>query len=386
MKNTEISQEWIIRSFSSDLSNSERKKLVEWLESDPENFAEYNKLKSIWDQSAQLLSTDPDEFEKSWQLFLNTIRKESKPTARHRFLFLRIAASVAILAGLTATLLWLVPQSGKESRTLITEREPEKSYIITGEGQKLILPDDQTEIRYDSLAANLPGLKAGSRQDLASPQMLELVVPRSRRITLVLADGSKVKLNSESRLRYPDYFTGTSRNVTLEGEAFFDVRKAEGTSFIVSTREISIEVLGTTFNVSAYAGESQISTTLVEGSVALRENGASGTHLLKPSERAVYSIESNTFKVDSIDTELYTSWINGYLKFSSESLEQVIKKLVRNYGVPMEITDSTLKNYKFSGKLGLQETVNQVLNVIQLAAPLDYREEYGTILILNKKE
>jgi transmembrane sensor len=385
MKLPKFSKTLITRSFSSELSENEQKKLIAWLESDAGNLAEYMRLKKIWESSAHVFAQNQDEFEKSWQRFLKTIRTNKGTVRTGRLLFFRIAASVALVAGLTSMLVWIIPKN-KDEKVQISETDSGNSYIITPGGQKVILSKDQTEIRYDSLAAGHQGFKSANGPIQGDPPMLELVVPRSRRITLVLSDGSTVWLNSESRLRYPEYFSGSTRTVGLEGEAYFDVKKSEGKSFIVTTREISIKVLGTTFNVSAYADEGQISTTLVQGSIEMRENGSDNVRLLEPSQRAIYNIENNTIQVDTTDTELYTSWIHGYLKFSSESLEQVIQKLVRSYGISMEIADPVLKEYKFSGKLGLQETVNQVLNVIQKAAPIDYHEVNGTIIILNKNE
>ncbi len=380
-----IDTELIIRSLDSDASISDRQRLAEWLAMDPIHQTEYNKLKAIWDRSGQVLGGPPTELEEAWQRFLDTVNGIRKPVRRRNLIFLKVAASVALVAGLTAMIWWLVPGTGEKPMAAIPT-DTCNPYIITATGEKVILADDQTEIRYDSLTGFAEAIQDQSAVKKSEPAMLELVVPRSRRITLVLADGTKVWLNSESRLRYPEFFDGPARTVNLEGEAFFDVTKVAGTSFIVTTREINIEVLGTAFDVAAYADDEQVSATLVEGSVQIRTHDATGTWLLKPSQRAVYDSESHTVAVADTDTDLYTSWIRGYLTFESESLEQVIQKLVRNYGIPMLLTDPALKEFKFSGKLDMQETVDQVLNIIRLAAPLDYQESNGKILILNKTQ
>jgi transmembrane sensor len=382
---TTSAEEWIIRSMASDLSDTTRKELIDWLAADPDNRKDYDKLREIWNRSGQVLNAKPENTEQSWQRFLQTVQKHPQPTRNRKFPFLRIAAALALMVGLTATLIWLIPGNQPEVAQ-IAEYEPENSYIITPHGEKVILASSLAEIRYDTLSLSAKGSENPEFTNRNEPAMLELVVPRNRRITLILSDGSKVWLNSESRLRYPEYFKDNSRMVSLMGEAYFDVRKEDGRPFIVSASEVNIEVLGTTFNVTAYADEQQISTTLVEGSVKVMENGASASHLLNPGERAVFFNESKTFSVAETDTELYTSWIHGYLKFSSESLDQVIHKLVRSYGVEMKIGDLALREYKFSGKLDLKETVSQVLDVIQLAAPLEYHDENGTIIILNKNE
>jgi transmembrane sensor len=382
---TTSAEQWVIRSMASELSDSSRKELIDWLAADPKNRQDYDQLRDIWSRSGRALNTNPEQVEESWQRFLQSVQKQPQPGRKRRFPFLRIAAALALLAGLTATLVWLIPESNPET-VQIADCEPNNSYIITPQGEKVILASDLTEIRYDSLYPSDRGSVNSKAANQNEPAMLELVVPRNRRITLVLSDGSKVWLNSESRLRYPEFFAENTRMVSLVGEAFFDVRKSDGMPFVVKTSEISVEVMGTTFNVTAYADENQISTTLVEGSVRVMEKDAITSCLLKPGERAVFSNDSKTFSVAETDTELYTSWINGYLKFSSESLEQVIHKLVRSYGIEMKIGDLALREYKFSGKLDLKETVSQVLDVVQLAAPLQYHEENGTILILNKNE
>lgn len=384
-KTPPTAEEWLIRSCSADFSDESRKELNDWLSASADNLASYRQLKVLWERSGGTLMDNPQEMEAAWQKFLLTVHPKVRQIAPRRFYFLRIAAAITLLAGLTATILWLMPDR-MQTGGLISDYEPANSYIITPDGEKVILPAEQSEIRYDSLPGRHSDPGTIRAQSDADPALLELVVPRNRRITLVLSDGSRIWLNSESRLRYPEYFAGATRNVSLIGEGFFEVQKDAGKPFIVTTDKMNIEVLGTTFNVSAYANDGQVSATLVEGSVSVQETGSTESLLLKPNERAVYSIENKSITITPTDTELYTSWTRGYLKFASETLGEVMSKLVRSYGIGIIITDPSLESYRFSGKLGLQENLEQVLKVIQMTAPLKYHEENGTILIQTINE
>ena len=149
-----------------------------------------------------------------------------------------------------------------------------------------------------------------------------------------LPDGSKVWLNANSELRYPSDFNADTRTVELTGQGYFEVTKNAHKPFIVKAdKDYSVEVLGTSFNVSAYKDESMIETTLVEGSVKLNvvSGGKRMTQMLKPNEKAEYQKGAGKIKVFGVNTEYDTAWKNGEIIFRNHPMDKVLKTLERHY-------------------------------------------------------
>ena len=149
-----------------------------------------------------------------------------------------------------------------------------------------------------------------------------------------LPDGSKVWLNANSELRYPSDFNADTRTVELTGQGYFEVTKNAHKPFIVKAdKDYSVEVLGTSFNVSAYKDESMIETTLVEGAVKLNvvSGGKRMTQMLKPNEKAEYQKGADKIKVFDVNTEYDTAWKNGEIIFRNHPMDKVLKTLERHY-------------------------------------------------------
>ena len=148
-----------------------------------------------------------------------------------------------------------------------------------------------------------------------------------------LPDGSKVWLNANSELRYPSDFNADTRTVELTGQGYFEVTKNAHKPFIVKAdKDYSVEVLGTSFNVSAYKDESMIETTLVEGSVKLNvvSGGKRMTQMLKPNEKAEYQKGAGKIKVFGVNTEYDTAWKKGEIIFRNHPMDKVLKTLERH--------------------------------------------------------
>lgn len=168
-------------------------------------------------------------------------------------------------------------------------------------------------------------------------------IPSGGEYSLVLNDGTKVCLNSMSSLRFPVVFSADKREVELTGEAYFEVSSSKQ-PFIVHTKGMQIEVLGTTFNISAYSGE-ESHATVVSGSVKVHsDKGAS--LILKPSQQALLS-ENGEMQMRTVDLIFYTSWVKGKIYFKDQRLEDIMKTLSRWYGIEVKYANESVKNIRF---------------------------------------
>ncbi len=382
MKKQKINKEVILRCLAKKASDLEWEQLLMWLESDQTNLIKYNSLKE--ELEAQEISSlkAHENLSISWKRFRIQVINKSVSGNILRLRFLRVAASIAILLGIGVSLLLLVPKKKSTQEQLITA-ELEKPYIISASGQKHFLNPEKQSIRYDEILQDSASIQQNKKKARRKPEMNELIVPRGYRINLELADGTLVWLNSESRLRYPVHFTKETRKISLSGEGFFQVKHSDTNPFIVETTDLTVEVMGTSFNISAFENEDHITTTLVEGSVKLHTIGNQEDIILLPNQCGIYSLSHKKIQVQDIDTELHTSWINGYYAFNMEPLEVVIQKLIRSYGIPISINNQVLKEYKFSGKLELKNTLKEVLDVLKLVAPIEYHAKDGRVIIQN---
>jgi transmembrane sensor len=243
--------------------------------------------------------------------------------------------------------------------------------------------------------------------------------PKGSLTNVLLADGSSVRLNSGSILKYDNTFNGKDRVVYLEGEAFFDVSRNKKKPFYVKTSHISLKVVGTSFNVKSYNDEDVVQATLVTGSIVIEENVPGNqckTIVLKPNQRAtIYTGNKQTSAsggqlvtepgshhksdsksmqpaqyqkeevviTDKVDVEKDISWKDGYIIASHETLEELITKLERRYDVQFAFENNEIKKYKFSGKI-FDLTLEQVLNAIKISSPITYRIDKKIVTIGKK--
>ena len=212
---------------------------------------------------------------------------------------------------------------------------------------------------------------------------------------ITLPDGSTVHLNSGSILRYPAHFDNENRKVSIEGEAYFDVKKDPNHPFLVRTNGVTVRVLGTKFNVKSYPDEKTVETTLVTGKVELYANNQeindkNRLMVLAPNQQAVFEVQKG--KKDSIISMVHNqnvnvnpiiSWKDNRLMFRDEKFADLAQKLERWYNVDIQINDFKLQNTSFSGVF-VKETVEQSLNALKLATPFKYRMEKNQIIILRK--
>lgn len=247
--------------------------------------------------------------------------------------------------------------------------------VILGHGKKIItngIQTNDTEISYsDTQNSNV--------------EYNYLTIPRGEQFSLKLADGTKVWLNSESQLKFPNQFVvGKSRTVELVyGEAYFDVSPSEkhnGASFKVKSGSQLLTVLGTEFNLKAYKDENVITTTLVEGKVAI--NLSNGDFKLAPSGQLVFNKTNNSANLNQVSTYYFTSWKDGVFNFETMPLQEVMKTISRWYDVKVVFENEGLKTDKFSGVIRKKYDLKQIVDIFAISnLDVVYESKSRTIYI-----
>lgn len=204
-----------------------------------------------------------------------------------------------------------------------------------------------------------------------------LKVPEGRRSFLTLPDGTKAWINSGTIFQFPGQFNAKERIVYVEGEIYLEVNKDPSRPFLVKTSQMDIQVLGTSFCVSAYNDVDNQSVILREGSVSVN-NRIGGKQQIHPNEMLV--LADNQMKVKQVNAYDYISWIDGFLQFNQRDLESILAQLARYYRVKIICSDN-LKTLKCSGKLVLFDDVEHVLNTLQTTLSISYVKEGDQILI-----
>lgn len=191
-----------------------------------------------------------------------------------------------------------------------------------------------------------------------------------------LPDGTKVWLNAGSTLSYPENFWPERRLVQLTGQGYFEVTKNPDKPFIVEVDPTySVEVLGTTFNISAYKDDEIIETTLVEGSVKLNifaGNGKEVSQILKPNEKAEFFRTTNKLNIESVNADYDTAWRNGEMIFRNNSMGQVLRMLSRHYNVQFDVKDKDVLNSIITARFK-DEQLPQVMEYLKLASGVKYK-------------
>lgn len=194
--------------------------------------------------------------------------------------------------------------------------------------------------------------------------MHTLEVPAGQRACLTLEDGTQVWLNAKSTLTYPSRFSEKERRITLSGEAFLTVKKDAHKPFIVSSQGVDVEVLGTTFNVSAYPEAGFVQTSLLEGSVKMYPHADPSRQVtLRPNEEACY--KNGNMTVQPLVSSEQFSWKDGVYSFDNEPFEQIIEKLQLYYDVKIEVKDPSILDFEYSGKFRQRDGIYKILQIIQ---------------------
>ena len=307
-----------------------------------------------------------------YDLILKRLRSriQAKPAKKLQGVFWwGISAAVIVLSVLMGQVFY-------ETRVERTILPGMNGAILTlADGSDILLEKELVgEIRQGGAMINIHGSIIDYRNDSANSgdQYNLLAVQKGGEYMLTLGDGTRVWMNADSRLKYPVCFNDTLREVFLEGEAYFEVAPDSSCPFLVETAQQQIKVLGTKFNVSAYLDE-PTETTLLEGSVYLTGVVVKGEHQLVPGEQVVIDPVSNEFTVTEVDAENVIAWTLGKFVFDDNTLEQVMKKLERWYGVEVDYVDPEVKKIVFKGNLPRYSDLRILLGMIEKISPVRFQ-------------
>jgi transmembrane sensor len=203
-------------------------------------------------------------------------------------------------------------------------------------------------------------------------RQMNVQVKSGERAHLLLPDGTTVRMNAASSITYPTSFGFQSRNISLNGEAFFTVTKDSIRPFIVETPYLQVRVLGTVFNIDTYESADKVETTLLEGTVRIVTKGDNPqVVMLKPNEKAVYHKKTGELNVEATDLRYETAWLNGELIFRSATFEEIIRVLSRFYGIEVDIVTNKVHNERYTGSFNAKN-MTEVLDLLQFHYQFNY--------------
>lgn len=264
-----------------------------------------------------------------------------------------------------------------------------KAVLTLSNGQTIILDHANTGMlaqQGDTRVIKLDSGKLSYQGAIAAKNRARKVLyntittPRGGQYEVILPDGSRVWLNAASSLRFPTEFQGTSRNVEVSGEAYFEVAKGRR-PFIVKAGEAKVEVLGTHFDIQAYNGEGSIKTTLAEGSV--RVSRGVNTCLLKPGQQAGMNLQTGHLHVRQVNVNEVLAWKNGLFYFDNTSIENIMQEISRWYDVDVVYATNRLDEKIFSGVISRYSTVAPLLKRLELTGTVHFRVDGRKITVTD---
>ena len=211
----------------------------------------------------------------------------------------------------------------------------------------------------------------------------QIIVPKGKYSQLTLSDGTRMHVNSGTRVVYPRVFADSRREIYVEGEIYLDVTPDKSRPFVVKTHQFNVEVLGTSFNVNAYKGKKQSEVVLVEGSVRLSDKYQKEV-LMKPDNLVVVS-EGRASRIKRVRAKDYTAWINGLLILHNEPLMSVFERLNRFYDIPIVVAPA-IQTEIVDGKLDLRLSLSELVRMISVVVPIDCQIIDGTYYISPKRQ
>ena len=376
----------IVKSVLGTLTEEENLVLQEWLRESDQNRVLYQKLSSAIElkhKYRQYESVDVEEAFRRNQhrLYPDGLNRSMKKK-------LPYVAAVLVLFGVFVCLLMNRTGKVREEVPVVLSAGGKHAELILANGQKVYLHEGM-EMKFRERGSNIQ-VKGNvvcyeEKKDSVTIDEYNMIrTPLGGEYSLTLSDGTKVWLNAMSELRYPVAFSGDLREVELRGEAYFEVAENKNKPFIVRTDEFNVRVLGTSFNISAYADSPLALTTLCSGQVQLTDcmNPKNEQDLL-PGEQLLFHRESRKMEIRNVDTDVFVSWREGFFQFDNHTVEEVFMILQRWYNVQVFYANTEVRLDCFTGKLPRFDNMMIIIDLIKRVSDLEITVD-GKVIYIDK--
>lgn len=359
----------------SKTSVSEEEMLYVWLQKDKKNINIFKDEMSLF----MFIQSKEDSMDPqiAFEEFKFTIEKKSNKPVKflnYKSYYKYVAILIVIISSTYFIKTSFTPdqESVNTSSININKEVSNQIILVRGDGTEEELKNEQEELSYINEASTEESLVYN-----------EIKIPKGQIFKLVLSDSTVVWLNASTKLKYPKKFINsqTTRTVELEGEAYFEVAHNPNKPFIVNTNGVNVKVLGTKFNVSSYPNETNISTTLVEGSVKVRYSNENET-IIKPNDQASFNKNTQFLSTKKVNTANFTSWIHKTIIFNDMRFEKLALIIERAYNVEVLFENEVLKNEYFTGQFDV-ETIDTIFQVLSTSINFDYEINGTKITIKN---
>ncbi|MCU0379147.1 MAG: FecR domain-containing protein [Bacteroidales bacterium] len=365
-----------------NLDSAEEKAFNDWLNA-KENRLYFDKALAFQAKAREKSPEEQYDFKKAWSEFeRHHVNRDS-----NRFLTLaRVAAILIILVALPIFLIHRVQNVETTGSDILPGRS--SALLTLADGSTVVLETRDTVIRLKKRmgeiwvdSANIVYLAEDEGTGVSDYNILR--IDHGREFSLTLSDGSRVWLNSETELRYPVTFTGLTREVYLSGEAYFEIAPDVNKPFIVNTGDLKLTVLGTSFNVSAYADDNLQVLTLAEGEIEITEiKGIQGESIsLIPNQQIILDKRSLTTEVRQVDANLYSAWTRGRFVFEDETMFGLFQKLGRWYDISVFFIDSNAQYERLTGQLPRFESFDVIIDLLERVSDHEFEVENNIIKI-----
>lgn len=316
------------------------------------------------------------DVEGSFRQVMERVEQERAHLRKRRIRNIRWIASTAAAVGLVLAIGWRT--MSREDDVSLDVSLLDVPAVTCGDEVTLVEEDRVVRLENEvSLAYDTSGAMSIRQSDsgLRTSQTLtekngtnRIMVPNGKRADITFADGTRIYINSGSKVIYPKTFDKRKREILVEGEVYLDVAKRKDAPFVVKTKDFDIQVLGTSFNVCAYAEDASSSVVLVRGSVEVTTGNKTKVEL-KPDQ--MINVRGNKTQVRKVDVSEYVSWKDNLLLLRQKPVGEILKRLERYYGCKIRY-DTGIGSILLSGKLDLQEDIMHVMENLCLSSSLCY--------------